>query len=36
MPPHSLAWLRANFFRKELELGHCLRLPDEDSCERDL
>ena len=36
MPPNSLAWLKANFFRTELELGHCLRLPEEGPCECDL
>jgi hypothetical protein len=36
MPPDSLAWLRANFLRTELELGHCLRLPEEGPCECDL
>ena len=29
-------WLKANFFRTELELGHCLRLPQEGPCECDL
>lgn len=36
MPPDSIAWLKANFFRTELELGHCLRLPEEGPCECDL
>ncbi|MBN9359869.1 tyrosine-type recombinase/integrase, partial [Devosia sp.] len=36
MPEDSLAWLKANFFRTELELGHCLRLPDEGPCECDM
>jgi integrase len=36
MPQASLDWLRANFFRTELELGHCLRLPEEGPCECDL
>jgi Phage integrase family len=36
MPPDSITWLKANFFRTELELGHCLRLPEEGSCECDL
>jgi integrase len=36
MPEDSLAWLKTNFFRTELELGHCLRLPDEGPCECDL
>lgn len=36
MPLDSIAWLKANFFRTELELGHCLRLPEEGPCECDL
>ncbi|MER8467277.1 tyrosine-type recombinase/integrase [Mesorhizobium sp. M1396] len=36
MPEDSLAWLKSNFFRTELELGHCLRLPEEGPCECDL
>lgn len=36
MPPDSIAWLKANFFRTELELGHCLRLPEEGPCECDI
>jgi hypothetical protein len=36
MPADSLAWLKINFFRTELELGHCLRLPEEGPCECDL
>ncbi|TIQ41844.1 MAG: phage integrase family protein [Mesorhizobium sp.] len=36
MPEDSIAWLKANFFRTELELGHCLRLPEEGPCECDL
>lgn len=36
MPEDSLAWLKTNFFRTELELGHCLRLPEEGPCECDL
>ena len=28
--------MKANFFRTELELGHCLRLPEEGPCECDL
>jgi integrase len=36
MPADSLAWLKMNFFRTELELGHCLRLPEEGPCECDL
>ena len=33
---HELHWLQANFFKTELELGHCLRLPQEGPCECDL
>lgn len=36
MPEDSLAWLKTNFFLTELELGHCLRLPEEGPCECDL
>lgn len=36
MPEDSLAWLKTNFFRTELELGHCLRLPEEGPCECDM
>lgn len=36
LPPESVDWLKANFFRTELELGHCLRLPAEGPCECDL
>jgi hypothetical protein len=36
MPPDSIAWVKANFFRTELKLGHCLRLPEEGPCECDL
>jgi hypothetical protein len=36
MPADSLSWLKTNFFRTELELGHCLRLPEEGPCECDL
>jgi hypothetical protein len=28
--------LKCNFFKTELELGHCLRLPEEGPCECDL
>ena len=31
-----MAWLRAEFIKTELELGECLRLPEEDPCECDL
>lgn len=36
MPEDSLAWLKTHFFQTELELGHCLRLPEEGPCECDL
>ena len=36
MPQESIDWLKTNFFRTELELGHCLRLPHEGPCECDL
>jgi hypothetical protein len=29
-------WLKSNFFKTELELGHCLRLPAEGPCECEL
>jgi len=32
----ALDWLTANFYKTELELGHCLRLPQEGPCECDL
>lgn len=32
----ALDWLKCNFFKTELELGHCLRLPAEGPCECDL
>jgi integrase len=32
----DLNWLQTNFFKTELELGHCLRLPQEGPCECDL
>lgn len=34
--PGTVDWLKSNFFRTELELGHCLRLPSEGPCECDL
>jgi len=34
--PETVDWLKDNFFRTELELGHCLRLPSEGPCECDL
>lgn len=36
LPAASVEWLKTNFFRTELELGHCLRLPAEGPCECDL
>ncbi|MEU8911290.1 hypothetical protein [Streptomyces mirabilis] len=32
----SLDWLKTNFFKTELALGRCLRLPVEGPCECDL
>jgi Phage integrase family len=32
----AVDWLKTNFFKTELELGHCLRLPEEGPCECDL
>ena len=32
----TLEWLKTNFFKTEMELGHCLRLPAEGPCECDL
>jgi integrase len=32
----AVDWLNTNFFKTELELGHCLRLPQEGPCECDL
>ncbi|MBN8903741.1 MAG: tyrosine-type recombinase/integrase [Rhodospirillales bacterium] len=32
----AIDWLRTNFLKTELELGHCLRLPSEGPCECDL
>jgi integrase len=32
----TVAWVKANFFKTSLELGHCLRLPEEGPCECDL
>lgn len=36
LPDEAVRWLKANFFKTELELGHCLRLPAEEPCECDL
>ncbi|MFE9007411.1 hypothetical protein ACFYOY_35725 [Streptomyces sp. NPDC007875] len=35
LPDASVDWLKTNFFKTELELGHCLRLPAEGPCECD-
>ena len=32
----AIDWLKSNFMKTELELGHCLRLPSEGPCECDL
>jgi len=32
----AVDWLKSNFFKTELELGRCLRLPQEGPCECDL
>ncbi len=34
--PSELAWLQTNYFKTELELGRCLRLPQEGPCECEL
>ena len=36
LPGDAVHWLKTNFFKTELELGHCLRLPAEGPCECDL
>jgi hypothetical protein len=36
LPAAAVAWLTTNFFKTELELGHCLRLPQEGPCECEL
>ena len=36
MPQASIDWPKTTFFRTEIELGHCLRLPQEGPCECDL
>lgn len=33
---NTVDWLKNNFFKTELELGHCLRLPADGPCECDL
>ncbi len=36
LEPQAVHWLQTNFLKTELELGHCLRLPQEGPCECDL
>lgn len=36
LDPDAVHWLKTNFLKTELELGHCLRLPAEGPCECDL
>ncbi len=36
LPASSVNWLKSNWLKTELELGHCLRLPQEGPCECDL
>ena len=36
LPQSTIDWLKCNFLKTELELGHCLRLPEEGPCECDL
>lgn len=36
LPDASIDWLKTHFFKTELELGRCLRLPAEGPCECDL
>ncbi len=36
LDPAAVSWLQTNFLKTELELGHCLRLPQEGPCECDL
>ncbi|WP_219826065.1 hypothetical protein [Nonomuraea typhae] len=36
LPDEAVHWLKTNFLKTELELGHCLRLPAEGPCECDL
>ncbi len=35
VPQDEVDWMKTNFFKSELELGHCLRLPEEGPCECD-
>lgn len=32
----TVDWLETDFFKAEMELGHCLCVPEEDPCQRDL
>jgi hypothetical protein len=32
----TVHWLSSNYYKTALELGHCLRLPEEGPCECDL
>ena len=36
LAPSSIDWLKSHFLKTELELGHCLRTPQEGPCECDL
>lgn len=36
LPQPELDWLKTNFFKTELELGACVRLPEEGPCECEL
>lgn len=36
LPQAELDWLQTNFFKSEMELGACTRLPEEGPCECDL
>ena len=36
LPASAVEWLKGNFLQTELELGRCLRLPQEGPCECDL
>jgi site-specific recombinase XerD len=36
LPRDAIDWLATNYYKTALELGHCLRLPEEGPCECDL
>ena len=36
LEPAAVHWPQTNFLKTEIELGHCLRLPQEGPCECDL